>query len=874
MNIQETSDSGKTGKILSVTQWVLLSTVLCGVTAVTARAESGVTNVVDGVTTNVTNLIIGNNGALNYWVVTNAGVIVDSGGGLLGNVTGGNSNTVLVAGNGSIWSNATSLTIGDEGNNNQLTVSNQATVYTAGSSSLSIIGNTSTADGNQVLVTGQGTTWTNSGGFYVGNAGANNQLVVSNGAQVFNAPGLSSVGTRLGNQVGADNNTVTITGNGSTWINSGDLRVGNASVGNQFTIANSGLLVTASSTIGVSIGADNNTMTVTGAGSIWTNTGNLVVGSSVTGSRLTISDGGHVVVGNIAQIGAAAGTDSRVLVSDSGSLWQVSSSITLGQGSSTDNQLIISNGASVTATSVNMGNIASGNIPSGGRLTVTGTNSTLTLSSSMNVGDEGYANEVILSNGGRIEDSSSSIGAGAVSSSNNTATISGPGSIWTNSGASVNFRVGQNGAGNSLIITNGGTLYTTLARVGDLVTSTSNSVVVTGIGSLWQDSSTVSVGSNATTKGSGNILVERGAILETIGLNAGLDGSGTISNIGAVYQFRSATLTITPNTVGAIAISNGVVSFRDVALADVKGNWTGNLTNMSFTGNNAFRLNNSSNTTSGQDYTFTSSLGSTNYTRLEMVNGGTLWRSAQLTIGGNGSMLASNTTGRVAAAVTNAGVIKVVDSVMTWSSNVVIRGSYISDPSTNIFTADATVDPSGVVQGGAGDRFEFQKGFLVHSSHNLGFKLDDSSVVFTGGGLHTNTITGSDLGGSNIAYEAAFGYGTNFAYGELHLGSIADIICFLSGDAAPSNALYVGWLDLFNSTSHITNLIAPTSINIYYAADDTRNAYLGGATYQLLDHNGLDGGFLLPVIPEPSSLTMLASVAILFLMRRGRGATR
>ena len=102
----------------------------------------------------------------------------------------------------------------------------------------------------------------------------------------------------------------------------------------------------------------------------------------------------------------------------------------------------------------------------------------------------------------------------------------------------------------------------------------------------------------------------------------------------------------------------------------------------------------------------------------------------------------------------------------------------------------------------------------------------------------------------------------------MHLGADSDVICFLSGNGADSNALYVGWLDLLDSTNHVANLLAPSEINVYYAIDDPRNAYLGGSTYQLLDHAGSNGGLLLPVIPEPSALGLLAAAGLLMRRRR------
>jgi hypothetical protein len=216
----------------------------------------------------------------------------------------------------------------------------------------------------------------------------------------------------------------------------------------------------------------------------------------------------------------------------------------------------------------------------------------------------------------------------------------------------------------------------------------------------------------------------------------------------------------------------------------------------------------------------------------------------------------------------------VVNSAMTWGGTVNINGKFISDPSTNTFLADVTVGQSGTMAGSAGDLFDFKKSLIIHATNNIGFNLANSAVEFSGGGMHTNAITGADLDHEAGAFAAAFQTQTNFAYGELHLGSALDQICFTCGNipTIASNGLYVGWLDLLGSASLVTNLHAASGINIYYNLDDTRNAYLGGQSYQLTDCNFALGGGYLMGIPEPSSLLLIGIAAGMFLRRKPRQA--
>jgi hypothetical protein len=385
--------------------------------------------------------------------------------------------------------------------------------------------------------------------------------------------------------------------------------------------------------------------------------------------------------------------------------------------------------------------------------------------------------------------------------------------------------------------------------------------------------------------GTGNqLIITNGGLIETLQLF--IQGTSTsanvITNSGGIYQFGTNLPQIT-TYVGGITLDNGTISFRGITNADVFTKTTGGISLLALpgtgssnqiyaSGNNVFRLNSSSNRNDiAQDYTFDTGRGATNYTRLELVAGGTLWRSANLTIGSGGSFLASNTVGTVAATVVSTGSVEVYHSTMTWASNVTIVGSYKSDPSTNIYNMDLTVAQSGTLSGGMGDRFEFNKSFLIHSTNNTGFNLASSSVAFTGGGMHTNAITGQDMGTNITAYLAAYVQQTNFAYGELHLGSVADQVCFTCGNSPSiaSNGLYVGWLDLLNNVSLVTNLHAASGIDIYYNANDPRNNYLGDTSYSLTDCNFVSGGgMLIPIIPEPSALGLMTLAALALLARR------
>jgi hypothetical protein len=243
--------------------------------------------------------------------------------------------------------------------------------------------------------------------------------------------------------------------------------------------------------------------------------------------------------------------------------------------------------------------------------------------------------------------------------------------------------------------------------------------------------------------------------------------------------------------------------------------------------------------------------------------GGSTWRSTTLTIGSGGGMLVSNATATIAAAMTSSGIVHVANSTATYASNFFNFGRYISDPSTNIFLADVTVGPSGTLEGGVGDLFDFKTSLFIQSTNGLQFNLARSIVAFSGGNaFHTNAVAGSDYGAGQAPGDKPF------SYYDLVLSNTTDQIYFTSG-AAPAtgtNALYNWLVDLPNhDTQYVANL--HSSFNIYYVTSNAapQNAYLMDKTYTLQG-----GGFLLPAVPEPSALMFAILSGALLATRRRR----
>ena len=148
------------------------------------------------------------------------------------------------------------------------------------------------------------------------------------------------------------------------------------------------------SVIGSSTGADG-TVTVSGNGSQWTNTGTLWIGASGEG-RLTIADGG-IVSNTHAFVGSEIGSEGTVMVTGNGSKWTNSSSLSLGRSGT--GSLTVADGGMVSCF---FGNIA-GFVGSGqGTLLVTGQGSTLTSDNWLEIGDRGTG-KLTISDGGLVK---------------------------------------------------------------------------------------------------------------------------------------------------------------------------------------------------------------------------------------------------------------------------------------------------------------------------------------------------------------------------------------------------------------------------------------------------------------------------------------
>jgi outer membrane autotransporter protein len=165
---------------------------------------------------------------------------------------------------------------------------------------------------------------------------------------------------------------------------------------------------------------------VAGQGSIWSND-NLIVGYDGTG-ELNVTGGGEVNSSLTATIGGFPdhyGTGTAT-VSGAGSVWN---SANLAVGYNGEGELTIANGGEVNQQDAYIGSGLDGV----GTVLVIGTGSKWISRNSLTVGSLG-AGDLTVEAGGSVESVTGSIGAYPFPGSQGTATVSGDGSVWNNSG--------------------------------------------------------------------------------------------------------------------------------------------------------------------------------------------------------------------------------------------------------------------------------------------------------------------------------------------------------------------------------------------------------------------------------------------------------
>lgn len=445
-------------------------------------------------------------------------------------------------GTGKTLNVANNLTVGDSNQARILSIENGGVA----SNYFGYVGNTAGSSGT-VTVTGAGSQWNNSGRLYVGNSGTGT-LNIENGGVVSSAAVFSSVGYNTGSQ-----GVVNVTGAGSQWNNSGQLYVGVSGTGT-LNVANGGVVSNSQGRVGYLPGSTG-VVKVTGASSQWNNSGGVTIGDLGNGN-LSIENGG-MVSNSVGVVGGDPGGMGVVKVTGVGSQWSNSSMLSVG--SYGPGFVDILDSGKVTTTALNIGTKGAVNLDGG----------------SLQVGSGSIASGGVFNwaSGALDYTGNASVGSGLLGST-------------TTLGTGKALNVASNltiGSGNTVALAGGQFSANTLTLSGGSITSTgavdlANTGILTGRGTV---SGNVTGGATNTITASGGALT-----LGNANANSGYAFGGTL-NVGsqqvALLSADKAQLGITTNlgaggtlsTVNGANLANGnTVSFNGDST--IQGNFTNN----------------------------------------------------------------------------------------------------------------------------------------------------------------------------------------------------------------------------------------------------------------------------------------------------------
>jgi T5SS/PEP-CTERM-associated repeat protein len=261
--------------------------------------------------------------------------------------------------------------------------------------------------------------------------------------------------------------------------------------------------------------------------------GNLIIGTNGPFTLLVLTNG--AVVTNTATVMISANSsarNNRVVVTSVGSSLGYSTSegeVHVGENGSF-NRLDVLEGATITTREGSIGFAAS----SKSNLAVIASSGSSWVQSLLQIGASGAANRLVISNGGTVRATSGTIGE-ASTASNNLVIVTGSGSLWSNSAA---IYVGNSGRRNSLLVTNGATVTGGQDHIGFSTNSGNNAVTITGLGSIWRDTS-LYIGDRSSfnqllvTKG-GKVIAKNSYVGNAVsGSNNLVVVSDTVNSLGA-----------------------------------------------------------------------------------------------------------------------------------------------------------------------------------------------------------------------------------------------------------------------------------------------------------------------------------------------------
>lgn len=630
------------------------------------------------------------------------------------------------------------------------------------------VGNNAGSDGF-ATVRGSGSQWVNSGDLTVGNSG-NGRLDVREGGVVtaltskigLNSDSISSV------RVSGNSSRLNITGTTSV---EPVLVVGHNGMGS-LVVDDGGLVTSNEYTVIGNIFGSSGAATVNSSGS-QLNTAAMSVGNGGNG-RLDVQNGGVVTTTEHAFVGRFGGSSGVATITGSGSRWNLTESLFVGWvgGNGTLN---VEAGGVVTNSD---GWIGQGS--GSATVTVTGSGSQWNNSEELIVGGTGSAT-LYVTNGGVVSNSFSHVGGQSAD-----VTVTGSGSRWINS----DYLLIGRGA---LRVENGGVVTSSEGRVGSDLGST-GAVTVTGIGSQWNSSGGLRVG---WFRGDGTLNVESGGLVSNtfghIGEDSDTSGTATVTGIGSqwnntahlyVGSFGNGTLNVTAggvvnNTVGSIAQENGSSSTATVTGSGSQWNNSNILVVGNNSGNGTLNVSGGGVVTNTQGFIANegASIG------VVTVNGsGSRWiNSSNLYVGHKGAGTlnvqnggeVTNTNANIGLHVGTSGVATVTGAGSKWTNSEYLVVGSNGNGTLNILAGGAVTNTDsviGFVPGSVGTALVTgatskwtNSGFLIVGNSGTGtFTVSangavtntDAAVGKLSGSSGTATVTGAGSKWTSTGYLA------------------------------------------------------------------------------------------------------------------------
>ncbi len=342
---------------------------------------------------------------------------------------------------------------------------------------------------------------------------------------------------------------VSLSGASSSWTMSSNLSVGQNGMGTM-TIAEGGTVSNYAGYVGDSTGGVG-TVTVTDTGSTWTNSTGLTIGSTNGGNAsVEVKDGGTLNIGTTLSLVEPDGTPTATLKLRTGGTINTTS-FSRGDGTLTftGGTLNVSGGEFSNGTTPRS-LILDGDTPSALPTLRLSNNATTVNIGTMFVGHALRGAVEISSGAELIIPELITLGYGAYSSG--SILVSGMGSLLQSSSS---LGIGFTGVG-SLTISGGGSVADKDGKIG-LISGSSGTVTISGADSKWSNSSEIIVGDS----GNGSLIIfESGTVLNQdgyVGYNYGGSGTVTVTGTGSTWTNSTGL------TIGSTNGGNALVEIKD-----------------------------------------------------------------------------------------------------------------------------------------------------------------------------------------------------------------------------------------------------------------------------------------------------------------------